>query len=124
VKSVGFGSSVLSAGVPFAWMTADEAYGQNGELRAWCREWDVHYVMATRWNDRGETTEGHCEVRELIRRVRPGTGRDPVPPERYETRKTRSEARDRQAAELGKPRDVEGAARPGSGVRGPDSLPP
>jgi SRSO17 transposase len=59
----------IAAGVPFAWMTADEAYGQNGELREWCHDQDVHYVMATRCNDRVETPEGHEEVRELVRRV-------------------------------------------------------
>jgi SRSO17 transposase len=39
---------VLAAGVPFAWFTADEAYGQVRDLRRWLEEHDVHYVMATR----------------------------------------------------------------------------
>jgi SRSO17 transposase len=38
----------LEAGVPFAWATADEAFGQNGELRAWMEARDVAFVMATR----------------------------------------------------------------------------
>jgi SRSO17 transposase len=38
----------VEAGVPFAWFTADEAYGQNPGLRAWLEEQDIAYVMATR----------------------------------------------------------------------------
>lgn len=38
----------LAAKVPFAWFTADEAYGQAGYLRDWCEHRDVFYVMATR----------------------------------------------------------------------------
>jgi SRSO17 transposase len=41
----------LVAGVPFAWFTADEAYGQNPGLRAWCEQEDIAYVMATRRDD-------------------------------------------------------------------------
>src|SRR5689334_15177647 len=36
----------LAAGVPFAWFTADEAYGQAKFLRAWLEERHVSYVMA------------------------------------------------------------------------------
>lgn len=39
---------VLAAAVPFAWFTADEAYGQAGYLRGWLESRDVFYVMATR----------------------------------------------------------------------------
>ncbi|MDY7091205.1 MAG: IS701 family transposase [Actinomycetota bacterium] len=38
----------VDAGVPFAWFTGDEAYGQHRELREWCEQHDVHYVLATR----------------------------------------------------------------------------
>ncbi|QIS23450.1 IS701 family transposase [Nocardia terpenica] len=38
----------LAAGIPFAWFTADEAYGQAGYLRDWLEERDVFYVLATR----------------------------------------------------------------------------
>jgi SRSO17 transposase len=41
----------LAAGVPFAWFTADEIYGQARYLRAWLEEQGVSYVMATRRND-------------------------------------------------------------------------
>jgi len=37
---------VLAAKVPFAWFTADEAYGQAGYLRQWLEDHDVFYVMA------------------------------------------------------------------------------
>ncbi|QIS23501.1 IS701 family transposase [Nocardia terpenica] len=38
----------LAAGIPFAWFTADEAYGQAGYLRDWLEERNVFYVLATR----------------------------------------------------------------------------
>jgi SRSO17 transposase len=41
----------LQAGVPFAWFTADEAYGQVKYLRVWLEERDVAHVVATRCND-------------------------------------------------------------------------
>jgi len=41
----------LAAGVPFAWFTADEAYGQAKFLRAWLEERQVSYVMAIRRSD-------------------------------------------------------------------------
>jgi SRSO17 transposase len=41
----------LAAGVPFAWFSADEAYGQNPGLRGWLEEQDIAYVMATRRDD-------------------------------------------------------------------------
>jgi SRSO17 transposase len=41
----------LAAGVPFAWFTADELYGQNPGLRGWLEEQDIAYVMATRCDD-------------------------------------------------------------------------
>jgi SRSO17 transposase len=34
-------SRAIDAGVPFAWFTADEAYGQAGWLRSWLEERDV-----------------------------------------------------------------------------------
>jgi SRSO17 transposase len=41
----------IAAGVPFAWFTADEAYGQNPGLRGWLEDQDIAYVMATRRDD-------------------------------------------------------------------------
>jgi SRSO17 transposase len=41
----------LDAGVPFAWFTADEVYGQAKYLRRWLEERDVAHVMAIRCSD-------------------------------------------------------------------------
>src|SRR3954471_9326522 len=43
----------VAAGVPFAWFTADEAYGQNPGLREWLEQQDIAYVMATRRDHAG-----------------------------------------------------------------------
>ena len=51
----------LAAEVPFSWFTADEAYGQAGYLREWLEEHDVHYVMATRRDDRVTTRAGRSD---------------------------------------------------------------
>lgn len=48
----------LDAKVPFAWLTADEAYGQVKYLRAWLEERNVSYVLATRRNDDVVTSDG------------------------------------------------------------------
>jgi SRSO17 transposase len=45
----------LAAKVPFAWFTADEAYGQAGYLRDWCEDHDVSYVLATRCDQQVST---------------------------------------------------------------------
>jgi SRSO17 transposase len=48
----------FEAGVPFAWITADEAYGQVKYLRSWLEEHDAAYVLATKVNDTLITIEG------------------------------------------------------------------
>jgi SRSO17 transposase len=63
----------VAAGVPFAWFTADEAYGQNPGLRDWCEQNDIAYVMATRCDDEVPSGLHTCtRVDELIATVRPG----------------------------------------------------
>ncbi|MFF4675103.1 IS701 family transposase [Streptomyces sp. NPDC001279] len=52
----------IDAGVPFAWVTADEAYGQVKHLRVWLEQRGVGYVLATRVNDT-VITSGWREVR-------------------------------------------------------------
>jgi SRSO17 transposase len=47
----------VAAGVPFAWVTADEAYGQVKYLRVWLEQHDLAHVLATRCNDDVITTE-------------------------------------------------------------------
>jgi SRSO17 transposase len=41
----------MDAGVPFGWVSADEAFGQAKYLRVWLETRDVAYVLATRCND-------------------------------------------------------------------------
>lgn len=48
----------FAAGVPFAWVTGDEVYGQAGYLRAWLEECDASYVLAIKVNDMVTTTDG------------------------------------------------------------------
>ncbi|MER6611613.1 IS701 family transposase, partial [Streptomyces sp. NPDC000927] len=52
----------IDAGGPFAWVTADEAYGQVKYLRVWLEQRGVGYVLATRVNDT-VITSGWREVR-------------------------------------------------------------
>ena len=57
----------INAGVPFGWVTADEAYGQVTYLRVWLEQHDVAYVLATKCNDTLITTDaGQRRADELI----------------------------------------------------------
>src|SRR5436190_12485470 len=57
----------IDAGVPFGWVTADEAYGQVKYLRVWLEERDIPYVLATRRNDDMITTDwGNARADDLI----------------------------------------------------------
>lgn len=57
----------LDAGVPFAWVTADEVYGQAGYLRDWLEERDAAYVLAIRCVDTAPTTDdGRVVAHEAI----------------------------------------------------------
>jgi SRSO17 transposase len=66
----------VAARVPFAWFTADEAYGQNRELREWCEQQDIAYVMATR-KDHEVPSGLHTSTRvdQLVAKIRPGAWR-------------------------------------------------
>lgn len=48
----------FDAGVPFAWVTADEAYGQVKYLLVWLEENDAAHVLSTRRNDTLTCTGG------------------------------------------------------------------
>src|SRR5580693_114020 len=52
----------VAAGVPFAWFTADEAYGQARWLQAWLEDQDIFYVMAIRCSDTLTTPEGELRA--------------------------------------------------------------
>jgi len=56
----------LQAGVPFAWFTADEVYGQAKFLHAWLEERHVSYVLAIKRNDTLTTPEGEQRADALI----------------------------------------------------------
>jgi len=61
----------IAAGVPFAWFTADETYGQAKYLQAWLEERDVWYVMAIRCSDTLTTGTGEQRADALIAAVAP-----------------------------------------------------
>ena len=61
----------LQAGVPFAWFTADEVYGQAKWLQAWLEEHDVCYVMAIRRSDTLTTAVGERRADALIAAASP-----------------------------------------------------
>jgi hypothetical protein len=62
-------SRTLQAGVPFAWFTADETYGQAKWLRAWLEEKDIWYVMAIRCSDTLTMAAGERRAGALIAAV-------------------------------------------------------
>jgi SRSO17 transposase len=59
----------VAAGVPFAWFTADEAYGQAKWLQAWLEDQDIFYVMAIRCSDTLTTPAGEQRADDLIAAV-------------------------------------------------------
>jgi SRSO17 transposase len=61
----------VAAGVPFAWFTADETYGQAKWLQAWLEERDICYVMAIRCSDTLTTPAGERRADDLIAALPP-----------------------------------------------------
>jgi SRSO17 transposase len=62
----------VAAGVPFAWFTADEAYGQNPGLRDWLEEQRISYVMAVPVSEPCATGAGKIRAGEMASRVPAG----------------------------------------------------
>jgi SRSO17 transposase len=62
-------AGAIAAGVPFAWFTADETYGQAKWLQAWLEERDAWYVMAIRCSDTLTMAEGERRADALIAAV-------------------------------------------------------
>jgi SRSO17 transposase len=62
----------VAAGVPFAWFTADEAYGQNPGLRDWLEENQIRYVMAVPVSEPCATAAGKIRADGLAARVPAG----------------------------------------------------
>jgi SRSO17 transposase len=57
----------VAAGMPFRWVTGDEAYGQVKYLRCWLEDRDVFHVLATKRNDTvAAATMADARVDELI----------------------------------------------------------
>ncbi len=66
----------FAAGVPFSWVTGDEAYGQAGYLRDWLESQDAAYVLATKRNDTLTSTSGvRHRADELVTALAPGSWR-------------------------------------------------
>jgi SRSO17 transposase len=59
---------IIDARLPFAWVTADEVYGQVKYLRVWLEERDIAYVLATRRDDDVVTTADwhYARAHELV----------------------------------------------------------
>jgi SRSO17 transposase len=49
----------VTAGVPFGWAAADEAYGDNGPLRTWLEDSQLRYVLAVSCDHRVPAGPGH-----------------------------------------------------------------
>ena len=62
----------VTAGVPFSWVTADEAYGGNPKLRKWLEEQGIPYVMAVSCDAMIATAAGKKRADELAALVPAG----------------------------------------------------
>ena len=61
----------VQAGVPFGWVAADEAYGQNTALRDWLEERRVSYVLAVPKSFTAATAAGPGRADDLAALVPP-----------------------------------------------------
>ena len=61
----------MTAGVPFGWFAADEAYGQNTALRDWLETRHIRYVLAVPKSFTAVTPAGSARADELARQVPP-----------------------------------------------------
>jgi len=63
---------MITAGVPFAWFTADEEFGQNPGLRSWLEERRIAYVMAVPKNtELATSSEAAVTVEKAAAGLRP-----------------------------------------------------
>ncbi|MFC9769357.1 IS701 family transposase [Rhodococcus jostii] len=68
----------FAGGVPFAWVTADEVYGQGVLLQTWLEQHDTPYVLMIRGIDEVRTRDGRrARVDHLINGVAPHQWRRP-----------------------------------------------
>ncbi|MGW6412332.1 IS701 family transposase [Streptomyces vinaceus] len=62
----------VEAGVPFAWVTADEAYGQSKSLRCWMEQRAISHVMCVKTSDTVITRgAGERRVDDLVAALAP-----------------------------------------------------
>jgi SRSO17 transposase len=59
----------VTAGVPFAWVAGDEAYGDNGPLRGWLDDSQVRYVLAVSCDHRVPAGAGQLRADQLAARL-------------------------------------------------------
>jgi hypothetical protein len=64
----------VSLGLPFAWFTADEAYGDNGRLREWLAENTISYVVAVSCDHRVPAGAGKTIRADHLAAKVPGRG--------------------------------------------------
>lgn len=62
----------ISAGVPFGWVTADEAYGDNGPLRRFLESKQVSYVLAVARSHQIVTGAGRIRADAMAKKVPKG----------------------------------------------------
>jgi SRSO17 transposase len=59
----------IAAGVPFAWVAGDEAYGDNGQLRGWLEDRQVRYVLAVACDHRIPAGARYLRADEIAARL-------------------------------------------------------
>jgi SRSO17 transposase len=59
----------VTAGVPFAWVAGDEAYGNNGQLRGWLEDSQIRYVLAVSCDHQVPAGAGHLRADQLAARL-------------------------------------------------------
>ena len=64
----------VALGLPFAWFTADEAYGDNGKLREWLEETGISYVVAVACDTRVPARAGRMIRADRLAAKVPGQG--------------------------------------------------
>ena len=66
-------AAAIAADVPFSWVTADEAYGNNPAFRADLRDRSISYVVAVACNTRVRTAPGTRRVDHLVAALPPSS---------------------------------------------------
>ncbi|MDP9840994.1 IS701 family transposase [Streptosporangium lutulentum] len=59
----------ITAGVPFSWVTADEAYGDNGPLRRFLETGQIGYVLAVACDHQITTGAGKVRADVIVKKI-------------------------------------------------------